>query len=74
MLILNLQLLSTLPSITQFHQKPAVFAVAGPIQGDKIPLTNGNWIIEPQKIISRFGLKTVIMLNDFEAQALALPF
>ena len=67
-------IISTLPSINSISPKTAVFAVAGPIQGDKIPLTNGNWIIEPQKIIRRFGLKTVIMLNDFEAQALALPF
>ncbi len=65
---------SVLPDLNNISLKTAVFAIAAPIQGDKIPLINGNWEIEPKKIISELGLNTVIMLNDFAAQALALPF
>ena len=65
---------SALPDFDEISPNTAVFAIAGPIQGDKIPLTNGDWVIEPKKLISELGFNTVIMLNDFEAQALALPF
>ena len=65
---------SALPDFDNIAPKTAVFAIAAPIQGDKIPLTNGDWEIEPKNLISELGLNTVIMLNDFEAQALALPF
>jgi glucokinase len=51
----------------------AVLAVAGPIVGDAIELTNCNWIVEPKKSVSRFGLAEMILLNDFEAQSLGLP-
>ncbi|WP_346900796.1 glucokinase [uncultured Roseibium sp.] len=51
----------------------AIIAVAGPVTGDRIPLTNADWIIEPRKMIAQIGLEDVVILNDFEAQALALP-
>ena len=63
-----------LPNIDAISPKTAVIAIAAPIQGDVIPLTNGNWKIEPKKLIEEYKLNSVIMLNDFEAQALALPF
>lgn len=53
--------------------RTAVIAVAGPVTGDRIPLTNADWVIEPLKLIADLGVDTVIVLNDFEAQALALP-
>ncbi len=58
---------------TSLLPRTAVLAVAGPVTGDKIPLTNANWVIEPKKLLSDLGLDTVVVLNDFEAQALALP-
>nr|WP_156453071.1 glucokinase [Pseudovibrio stylochi] len=56
-------------------QKPrsAILAVAGPVTGDKIALTNAPWVIEPQKINRVLGLSAIAIVNDFEAQALALP-
>lgn len=51
----------------------AIIAVAGPVTGDRIPLTNADWVIEPLKMISELGLREVVVVNDFEAQALALP-
>jgi glucokinase len=53
--------------------RSAVLALAGPIAGDRVPLTNSDWVVEPKKLIQRFGLSEVVLLNDFEAQALALP-
>lgn len=53
--------------------RSAVLAVAGPVQGDRVPLTNCPWVIEPKRMIERLGLDEVLLINDFEAQALALP-
>lgn len=53
--------------------KTAIIAVAGPVTGDQIPLTNADWVIEPRKMIEELGLLEVLVINDFEAQALALP-
>ncbi|MCX5495051.1 glucokinase [Kaistia dalseonensis] len=57
------------------HAKPrsAVLALAGPVQGDQVPLTNCPWVVEPKKMIARLGLDEVILLNDFEALSLSLP-
>jgi len=51
----------------------AVLALAGPIQGDRVPLTNCHWVVEPKRMIARFGIDEVILLNDFEALSLSLP-
>ena len=53
--------------------KSAVLALAGPIASDSVALTNCQWVVEPKKLIQRFGLSEVVLLNDFEAQSLALP-
>lgn len=58
---------------TDLRPRTAIIAVAGPVTGDAIPLTNAAWVIEPLKMIADLGLEEVIVLNDFEAQALALP-
>jgi glucokinase len=53
--------------------KTAIMAVAGPILADGVELTNCPWVIEPKKLIAEFGFESVVLVNDFEAQALALP-
>lgn len=52
--------------------RSAVFAVAGPVDGDEIALTNCPWIVRPRAMFSTLGLGEVVVLNDFEAQALAV--
>jgi glucokinase len=52
--------------------KTAILAVAAPIDGEAIDLTNSSWIVTPKALIARFAFAEVILLNDFEAQALAL--
>ncbi len=61
--------------LSEADEKPrtAIIAVAGPVTGNTIPLTNAAWVVEPLKMIDELGLDRVIVLNDFEAQALALP-
>ena len=57
---------------TSLMPRTAVLAVAGPVDGDEIALTNCPWVVRPRKMISGLGLEDVIVLNDFEAQALAV--
>lgn len=49
-----------------------LLAVAGPIESDEIPLTNCHWIVKPKDMLAKLGLSDVIVINDFEAQALAI--
>jgi glucokinase len=53
--------------------RTAILALAGPITGERIGLTNCPWIFEPRKMLPRFDLSTIILLNDFEALSLCLP-
>lgn len=49
-------------------------AVASAITGDAIRLTNSAWHFSQSTLKQHFGLKSLLVLNDFEALALALPF
>ena len=60
-------------SRTSMKPRSAVLALAGVARGDRIPLTNASWIVEPKRLVAQFGLNEVIALNDFEALALSLP-
>jgi len=50
----------------------AVIAVAGPVDGDAIALTNCPWVVRPKGMFDSLGLSDIVVLNDFEAQALAV--
>jgi glucokinase len=52
--------------------RSALLALAGPVIGDEIPLTNCPWVVKPRKMAGTVGLADVMLLNDFEAQALAV--
>lgn len=53
--------------------RSAVLAVAGVVTGERCPLTNNDWIIDAAELRARFGLTAVLIVNDFEAIAWALP-
>ncbi|MEX6506332.1 glucokinase [Jiella sp. M17.18] len=57
---------------TSIQPKSAVLAVAGPIDGDEIDLTNCPWVVRPKQMVENLGIEEIIVLNDFEAQALAI--
>jgi glucokinase len=51
----------------------AVFAVAGPIGGEEVALTNRAWRFRRREFAERFGFSQLEVVNDFEAIAWALP-
>lgn len=53
--------------------KLAVLALAAPVAGDEIALTNRDWVVRPKELAKRFGIAKVHAVNDFEALAFALP-
>ena len=52
--------------------RSAVLAVAGPVRGDAVGLTNAEWTVRPHDLMAHTGIEDVVLLNDFEALALAL--
>lgn len=61
-------------SVLDTGARPAtlILAIAGPVAGDEIALTNCPWVVRPNTIIRGLGFHEVLVLNDFEAQALAV--
>lgn len=48
-------------------------AIATPIVGDQVTMTNHHWSFSISATAARFGFTTLRLLNDFTALALALP-
>lgn len=57
------------------HIKPkqGVFALAGPTGADEVRFTNSNWVVSAPKMKEAFGFENVQLINDFAAQAMAIP-
>ena len=51
----------------------ATLAVAGPIDGEEVALTNRAWRFRRGEFARHFGLSQLRVVNDFEAIAWALP-
>ncbi|MGA0612382.1 glucokinase [Caldimonas sp. KR1-144] len=51
----------------------AAIALASAIHGDAVRLTNNPWTVSRDALAQALGAKRVLLLNDFEALALALP-
>ena len=51
----------------------ACIAIANPIDGDWLRMTNTAWAFSIEATRQRLGLQTLRMLNDWEAMALAAP-
>jgi glucokinase len=47
----------------------ACMAVAGVVEGNRVEATNIPWTIDGNELKKRFGLKTIHLINDFEAIA-----
>jgi glucokinase len=50
----------------------AGIAVAGPVQGEVLKLTNNPWVIRPASLPSRLGAERYTVVNDFGAVAHAV--
>lgn len=51
----------------------AVFALAGPTGADIVRFTNSNWVVSASQTKQQFGFSSVTLVNDFAAQARAVP-
>ena len=49
----------------------ASVAVAGPVQGDLVEVTNNHWSFSKSGLVTALGLDRLQIINDFTAQALA---
>lgn len=61
--------------LTDIEEKPnkAVFALAGPTGADEVRFTNSDWVVSANRVKEMFGLEQVLLVNDFAAQAMAIP-
>ena len=57
---------------TKHRPRSALIDLAGPIVGDTAALTNAKWTFRPRDTLKRVGMQAMVLLNDFEALALAL--
>lgn len=57
---------------TSLLPRTAVLAVAAPVRGDEVRLTNAAWVIRPNELMNALSFRDVVVINDFEALALAL--
>jgi glucokinase len=53
--------------------RQGAIAIASPITGDRIAMTNHPWSFSVLALRSRFGFNRLEVINDFTALALALP-
>jgi len=51
----------------------AALGVPGPVQGDRIALTNRDWHFSVARLRRRFAWRRLTVINDFAANALAVP-
>ena len=58
---------------TGARPRAASLAVAGPIDGEEVALTNRPWRFRRREFAQRFGFSQLCVVNDFEAIAWALP-
>jgi glucokinase len=54
--------------------RSAGFAVAGAVTEDTIAMTRAPWTFDPAEIGAACGAARIHFVNDFEAQALSLPY
>lgn len=51
----------------------AALAVAAPVDGERLELTNLGWAVDSRQLVKRFGWSDAAVINDFEALACAVP-
>jgi len=55
------------------NPRHAVFALAGPVRGDTVQMTNHPWSISRTQLQNDLGLESVHLVNDFAAVGMGLP-
>lgn len=54
--------------------RAAALALATAIDGEPVKLTNSAWTVSRAEVAAALGASRVVLINDFEALALALPW
>lgn len=71
------QLVDAMEAYLQQSGQPAVLhaaiAIANPVQGDQIKMTNHAWAFSIEATRRRLHFETLLVVNDFTALAMALP-
>ncbi len=62
--------LQTLPEGRIAH---AAVAIANPVEGDEVRMTNYHWQFSIEAMREKLGFDTLVVVNDFTALAMALP-
>lgn len=62
-----------LHDIQQPMPASAAIAIANPIRGDLVQMTNHHWTFSVEMLRAELGLQRLVVLNDFTALAMALP-
>jgi glucokinase len=65
--------LSRLPAGAVGSMAHAAVAIANPVEGDEVRMTNYHWRFSSEQMRQRLGLRTLVVVNDFTALAMALP-
>ncbi|MBL8353031.1 MAG: glucokinase [Burkholderiaceae bacterium] len=66
--------LSGLPAELTRGVTHAVIAIANPVEGDRVRMTNYHWEFSIERLRQRLRLDTLVVVNDFTALAMALPW
>nr|WP_316642325.1 glucokinase [uncultured Roseateles sp.] len=62
--------LAMLPPV---HVEHAGVAIANPVDGDQVRMTNYHWQFSIEQMRQQLGLDTLVVVNDFTALAMAVP-
>lgn len=63
--------LQTYLESTNLHPHAACIAIAGPVSGDHIKMTNLSWAFSGRELSAKFGFSRTLLMNDFAAVASA---
>lgn len=65
--------LAGLPTTPLDHIKNAAVAIANPVSGDEVRMTNYHWQFSIEQMRERLQFDHLVVVNDFTALAMALP-
>ena len=65
--------LSRLPAGLAGSVEHAAVAIANPVEGDQVRMTNYPWHFSIEQMRQQLRLETLVVVNDFTALAMALP-
>jgi glucokinase len=63
------------PEVKHEYRNPirhAALAIANPVDGDEVRMTNHHWLFSIDALLAELGLETLTVVNDFTALAMAL--